>query len=113
VAIVDLGLDPEYFWALTLRELDLLIQRHRIERYRISAHVLAQYAEFNRDEKQRDEPFKIEEFLPGYTMAEPSMEYQMEQLRLQFLKERVITHQLGGQDQTLGIEIKIKESLFQ
>lgn len=107
---MDLGLDPEYFWALTLREFSILHRRHQVERYRTSAHVCAFLAEMYRDPAKRDTSFMIEEFLPGHeTVPKESPEDRINAGRMAFERERMLTSILGWEDKTVGINIQIMD----
>lgn len=107
MGIVDLGLDPEYFWSLTLREFELLLKRHRTERYRVSAHVCAFFEERHRDPQQRGDPFTIEDFLPGYEHPEATPEDEIAANALEWQRMKLLVKLSGGEDLTEGVNIQI------
>ncbi len=108
IAIVDLHLPPDYFWALTLREFSMLVHRHRIERYRISAHVCCFLFELHRDKTKDSSEVTIEDFLPGFEhLASETDEDKIAAARAEFERQRLITATSGGVDLTQGMHIQI------
>lgn len=107
MGLVDLGLPPDYFWALTLREFEILLKRHRVERYRLSAHVCAFLAEMHRDTNQRAVPFTIEDFLPGYEHPEESPDDGVTANALEWQRMKLLVKLSGGEDLTEGVNIQI------
>ena len=66
--MVDLGLTPDVYWSLTLRELRAMLDRYlaREERQdRRFAMLAALYANAHRDEQKKSDPFTIEDFTPA------------------------------------------------
>ena len=99
IAVVHIGISPEYFWTLTPFEFfelyDAYIERLEIEDARF-AQLAAILANANRNQKKRKKPFTQAEFMPdrrGKRKAEPKKK-QTWQEQLEIAK--ALTLAFGG-----------------
>ncbi|TAK97785.1 MAG: phage tail assembly chaperone [Rhodospirillaceae bacterium] len=106
IGIIDLHLEPEFFWSLTPREFYALVERNHRERYRLSAHVCAFLAEVWRDREQRSEPFSIDDFLPSLTPTQEELPADAMAFPRAMLLLMATEH--GIDDRTKGVTIEYK-----
>ena len=101
MALVDLRLAPEVFWALTFRELDLLMRRRRevLEReVDFPAKLVSWFLlNINRDHAQHPEPIPFAEVFPEKTPEEMTPE---EIADMWMKRARALTAMFGGEDLT-------------
>lgn len=72
--VVDLGLSRAEFWELTPRRFGAMMDRfidREIRHERRTGMLAALYANAHRDEKERPDPFAIEDFAPALRNGEP------------------------------------------
>jgi len=95
-----MGLAPDLFWSLTLREFDALVARHAIVQRRRYDHpaalICAVLAELQRDPKRRAEPFGPDDFLPDATGENKPPPVSIQERALDGLREMI--RQMGGVD---------------
>lgn len=92
-------------WSLTLREIYDLLRRQRRERHLSAAHICQTIANVNRNPEEHPEPFPLEMFLPA-EFDEEDLVPEIPESRAQFEKARMLIARLGGEDLTVGMDIK-------